>query len=379
MKIGIITQPLQDNYGGLLQAYALQKVLRSMGHEVWTINRKAKETSFYIKYASIINRLIKSIFGEQIRIRVWPKLSEKRIISRNTQKFVTERINLTQAINSEKQFSLLNSYHFGAYIVGSDQVWRPKYSPNIYNYFLDFIADNKKIRRLAYAASFGTDRWEFSDEETQICKLLLKKFDAISVREDSGIQLCKEKLGVDALHVLDPTLLLTKEDFIELLDDDEYKLESNINELVVYVLDKSEKISSLIEGVASKNTMIPYNLMPGKKFSELRNESINECIFKSVEEWIGRIMNASLVITDSYHGCIFSIIFNKQFICLENKERGSARFRSLLKIFGLENRLFSPEEYQEQILNVNINYDHVNEILIKERAKALNFLSTSLQ
>ena len=100
-------------------------------------------------------------------------------------------------------------FHFDAFVVGSDQVWRPRYNAYIPNLFLDFT-EGMSVKRIAYAASFGTDQWEFSAEQTTISSFLAKKFDIVSVREASGIQLCKQNLGVDAIQVLDPSLLLRR-------------------------------------------------------------------------------------------------------------------------------------------------------------------------
>lgn len=108
---------------------------------------------------------------------------------------------------------------YDAVIVGSDQTWRPKYSPNIYDFYLDFISKDKRIKRIAYASSFGVDDWEYSAEETKKCAKLSKLFDGISVREQSGIDLCKDHLGVDSELALDPTLLLNKDDYVTLIGD----------------------------------------------------------------------------------------------------------------------------------------------------------------
>ena len=106
--------------------------------------------------------------------------------------------------------------NYDAYVVGSDQCWRPRYNAFLSSMFLDFVK-GEKTKRIAYAASFGTDQWEFTQEMTSICVPLAQKFDFVSVREDSGLKLCKEHLGVNAVHVLDPTLLLTKEDYTHLI------------------------------------------------------------------------------------------------------------------------------------------------------------------
>ena len=215
MKIGIITHPLECNYGGLLQNYALQQVLRSLGHDAYTIDKVFFQYHRRWSVVLLLKRFIKRIIGREISI------SKKQycFIKKNCTDFVKKNINVTKKFENDKELkSIIKKYKFDAYIVGSDQVWRPAFANNIYNDFLDFCQDKKNIKRLAYSASFGISEWEFSEEQTKECSRLAKLFDAISVREDSGIVLCKEHLDVDAMHVLDPTLLLEKEEYIKLVE-----------------------------------------------------------------------------------------------------------------------------------------------------------------
>src|SRR5690554_3672694 len=218
MKIGILTQPLHNNYGGLLQNFALQKALRGLGHEVYTINIKNRESSKFRKYASILKRSTQRLSGQNVRLRSWPTLKEAEIISHYTGQFVKRNIKTTDVITRKVDATLLNDYKFDAYVVGSDQVWRPKYSPQLPTYFLDFLKHNSDVKKIAYAASFGVDYWEFNESQTAEFKRLIKLFDAVSVREDSGIALCKKHFDVEAVHLLDPTTLLTKDDYITLVE-----------------------------------------------------------------------------------------------------------------------------------------------------------------
>src|SRR5690606_30541311 len=126
---------------------------------------------------------------------------------------------------------------FSAVVVGSDQVWRPRYSPNIYNFFLDFLKNNSTIKKVAYAASFGTEDWEYTEEQTREARELIKHFNAVSVRESSGVLLCDKYLNrKDAVHVLDPTLLLKAEDYNQLIN----KTKKEIG-LFTYVLDETKE------------------------------------------------------------------------------------------------------------------------------------------
>lgn len=158
-KIAILTQPLHDNYGGLLQSYALKEMLSSFGHRVEIINRRKKKPSQIKILASTLKN---KVTGREVRKKKLSK-QQKNIISENTLAFREKYIpDLSELIISSKKMKELNNKGFDAYVVGSDQCWRPRYSPCITNYFLDFAAHQKNIKRIAYAASFGTSEWEFT-------------------------------------------------------------------------------------------------------------------------------------------------------------------------------------------------------------------------
>ena len=249
MKIGILTQPLMNNYGGLLQNYALQTVLKEMGHEVYTLDRDVAKPA-HLKCASIIKYSLHRLSGDKRRIRRWMTAKEKNIISQNTHPFIENYIQKTSKVTTTKELRKLHeTYKFDVYIVGSDQVWRPQYSPCISNYFLDFIPVNDPAKRIAYAASFGVDDWEFTRKETSLAKSLIKKFDSISVREDSAVNLCKQYFLVDAIKTADPTLLLNREAYEQLITHNDIK-QSDGN-LFVYILDKNPQKEYFIQKIAN--------------------------------------------------------------------------------------------------------------------------------
>jgi polysaccharide pyruvyl transferase WcaK-like protein len=377
MKIGILTQPLQNNYGGLLQNYALQTVLTELGHEVLTINVKYKNISLFRKSASILKRSLLKLLRHKILIRSYPTLKESEIISENTQQFVTRNIKTTKIIKQKVTEWLLNEYGFDSYIIGSDQVWRPKYSPQLSTYFLDFLKNNNTVKKLAYAASFGVNDWEFTQKQTQYLEKLIKLFDAVSVREDSAIDLCKKYFNVDASHLLDPTLLLDKEIYKSLVKKQDVKMSPG--NLFTYILDESDKKDAIIKKTAQKYDLSDFSVMPNNQFSDPSKKNIQDCIFPPVEEWIRGFMDAEFVVTDSFHGTIFSIIFNKPFFAIANKNRGLTRFTSLLKLFNLEKRLvFSTDDINFDCFN-EIDWEHINKILFQEKQKSLDFLISHLK
>lgn len=379
LNIGIVTLPFNSNYGGLLQAWALQKVLKNMGHDVLTVNRMTEGMPLKMKILSFGRRIaLRTVFQKQVVVRTWPNQKEQQTIAQHTDRFINENIATTQLLKSENDFQKLNKYGFDAYIVGSDQVWRPKYSPSLKNHFLGFLNGNAAIKRISYAASFGVDNWEYTTAQSANCIALAQQFHFVSVREDSAVNLCRQHLGVNAVQHIDPTMLVAREEYIGLVEND--KISKNEGKLVVYVLDLSAGKKRIIEQVKNKLGLEITSTMPESSFKEAGNKNLQKCIFPPVTNWIRGFMDAEFVITDSFHGTVFAIIFNKPFISIGNKKRGMTRFNSLLKIFGLENRLVEETEMDlGKIINTPIDFDRVNKILKSKKNEALRYLENALQ
>jgi exopolysaccharide biosynthesis predicted pyruvyltransferase EpsI len=380
MKIGVLTQPLHNNYGGLLQAYALKEVLQSLGHEVIIINRQSKKVSTFRKYGSVVKSIL---IGRTIAPNVLLNESFKEEISRETRRFREKYIpNLSQLITDNEDMHNLSNMGFDAYVVGSDQCWRPRYSPNIRNYFLDFAINDNRVKRIAYAASFGVSHWEFTNEDTAACSELLNKFNAISVREDSAIDLIKNKLGRDdAVHVLDPTMLLSKEHYNDLVELEKSSVTpGNLN---VYVLDKTPEKDKLVRQIEAKLQLKAFEVLPLKRLNEQKvtKDNIEDFVYPNPAAWIRGFQDAKFVVTDSFHGTVFSILHNVSFIVIGNSERGLSRFQSLLKLFGLEDRLITDVDTTkiEYFTDKKIDWVRVNKILDQEREKSLEFLKKWLQ
>lgn len=346
MKLGILTQPLHSNYGGLLQAWALQRILTEMGHETWIIRREFPR----MKDIPILSRTISGTYHRLMQILGREKVNiiinecQQQIIRKNTNCFIGLRYtHLTPLLYTDSQLrDFISKANFRGYIVGSDQVWRPSYSPALSNYFLDFAKGYSKIIRVAYAASFGTDDWELNSNETKKALSLAHLFDLITVRESSAVGLVKDHLGCKAYHVLDPTMLLEKKDYEQLVENSTCSLSTSNGGLFCYVLDPTEKVQNVIEECVERTNLKPYDCYAKRRIkSEKDLEFIEECIMPPVEQWIKSFIDAKMVVTDSFHGTAFSIIFNKPFWVVANEKRGVARFTSLLSLFGLENRIIT--------------------------------------
>lgn len=374
-KAAILTQaPVGTNYGSTIQTWALQKVLKKMDIDSTTIDRirENKNSILKRKLSELKNNILNSVTNNLI-------ITEKvfdQIFSKQYQ-FVKKNIQITKRIHTDEQ--LANHFKQEKYdivIVGSDQTWRPAYSPNIYNYFLDFLQEDAAITKIVYATSFGTDQWEFSEDETARCKELVKTFHKVSVREKSGIDLCEKHLGITPEFVLDPTMLLKKEDYLQLIASKNLPKRSG---LFSYILDETDEISKIIDETAQHLrlehfTNQPKNRAKGKKVTQLEDH-----IYPELEGWLQAFNEADFIVTNSFHGTVFSIIFNKPFVSIAHSERGASRFHSLLSLFGLEERLLTDNSKLKEITDKPIDYDAVNLKLEELRTYSLNFLTSNLK
>lgn len=371
MRIGILTLPLHTNYGGILQAYALQTVLERMGHEVHVIEKERQPLSLPIQKMPFCygKRIVKNIIGWKCPIFYEQKYNrEQPIIRQNTDKFIKKYIHIAEY----DDFSDIKESEYDAIVVGSDQVWRPKYfgKNQIENAYLKF-AEGWNIKRIAYAASFGTDEWEYNSKQTSECGRLLRMFDAVSVREDSGVDLCKRYFGVEAQHVLDPTMLLDREDYIKLFEAADTPKSKGT--LLNYILDGTPEKKVIIENITREKGLIPFCVN-----SKVENckAKLNERIQPPLEQWLRGFYDAELVITDSFHACVFSILFQKPFIMMGNINRGLSRFSSLICMLGLEDKLIMDNHMYKVF--TDIDWNKVLSVLITKKNSAITFLSNKL-
>lgn len=331
-KIGVLTLPTLTNYGGILQAYALVYVLKKMGYDAWLINRRWNSDNH-----SILHR-IKKIFYHLFVIRKFDKFCEKYIVPR------------TEEIDSRAKMDAIRQAGFDGYVVGSDQVWRIKNVRGAdYNFFLDFTKEDH-VKRISYAASFGVDYWDDnqnSEKSRAEVKPLLQKFDAISVREDSGVDVCKECFGISATHVLDPTLLVDKMEYIKNFG---LKLRRK-KYLAVYMLDITDEKKKLVENISSELDLPVKYINHSSYIWRWLPSTVSDIVKPGVIKWLQSILEADFVLTDSFHGMAFSIIFEKQFFVIGNKKRGLTRFTSLLDSLELNKRLIN--------INTDIRYDKI--------------------
>ena len=361
MRIAILSLNPRHNYGGILQSYALKKVLEEMGHEVQVICNERKLHVFGFKqivrwpYRALLKLTLKK------DVRIFRELyvnRENSVRFQNTDRFIDKYLN-PKFIRSYKE---IKENEFDVFIVGSDQVWRPKYMGTcILDAYLNF-ARNWNIKRIAYAASFGVNEWEYEEGETKKCAQLLKNFDAVSVREVSGVELCKEHFGVDVIQLCDPTLLLSPEDYISLIPGFQHL---NTGILLVYNLYRDFDFDLLVDRLSKEKGLVPHYIL-------------NREAMAPVEMWIQSFMDADFVLTDSFHGCIFSLIFRKPFLVFGNNKGGISRIESLLSTFGQTQRLvMSANDYNE---GCNApSYKNIDEVMKQLHNSSFQFLKDSLE
>ena len=353
MKIGILTQHFLLNYGGIIQNYALQQVLKKLGHEPLTF----EHDTCYGHLRWILRSLKQILYKRSLKGLPARPVYKGRIGNRNFIRFIIKNINsfpvkdFTPAITSR--------YGIEAYIVGSDQVWRPAFNlgPRLGNMFLDFADD--KVRKLAYAASFGCKEWEYSECQEAECRRLARRFDAVSVRETSAVDMCRKHFGVDATLVLDPTLLLDKSDYTKVCHD----VPVSQRHVFAYSLVVSDKVSDVAKKIAGEMSVPIILKQAGDKVKA----------DDSIEAWLAEFRDADYVVTDSFHGMVFSIIFNKPFSVVMNPSGGNERYISLLSNLGLMDRIVG-----DVAVTDDIDWTEVERRLDGLRKCSIDFLTHSL-
>lgn len=317
MKIGIITQSLQGNYGGIIQNWALQQALIKLGYDPITFDVFPQVASFEKYIKKNINSLLATVFkGRKYRYHHFYKHRIKLF-----QPFVDNNIKTTTPSRAYTE-EMIQQYGIDALLVGSDQVWRPKYNEGCLEDMFFRFAKDINCPKLSYAASFGTDIWEFDELQTKKCKELISKFNLVSVREPNGITLCKEKLGVDAIQVLDPTLLLEKQDYLNLIEKTPRLCEKPF--LAAYFLDLNKNLKEKIIQKANERHLEAMIL------------SADTTASLTMEQWLSIFRDADYIFTDSFHGSVFSFIFGKKFEYVTNETRGASRFKVIEDLLATE-------------------------------------------
>lgn len=356
MKVGIITIIDNNNYGNRLQCYAVQKILKKLGIKAETIyygsGLNIKQKNYLVVVKKFVRAYYKELKENFNNLLHFKRAKNFRFFNKNI-KMVNKRTLLYRK-NSHKEYDY--------FLVGSDQIWNPNFGRFGDVEFLTFVP---KEKRIAYVPSFGVSTIEEKKEE--FCRKPLKEFKAISVREESGKEIIEKLTSRKDIEVLiDPTMVLTSEEW-KSLERKPKCLKIN-NFILCYFLGQvSENKVKYIENEAKRNKCAIINL----------NNKNNEFYNVGPAEFIYLIRNAKVVFTDSFHACVFSILFKKDFIVFDRESKGKSmysRIDTLLEKFNLKDR-----KYNEKEILQPIDYSFIDNIIEEEREKTYKFLNKALK
>lgn len=356
MKIGLLNLPFDNNYGGNLQRFALIKVLKANGYDVKHINLRSKYALpwYKVPYSYSKRFLLKCIKDRQIFILQEREKNKSKIKDEsNAVSFYQKYIPHTDVTYSIKGIqAIVNRYRFDVVIVGSDQVWRKSMTASIgyENFFLKFVGDD--ILKIAYSVSLGSSHCDYTCKEIRKIKKLYSRFAAVSVREKSALDIFSNNgwTSPKAEWTLDPTLLLSKADYNNLIKDANTENVTR-EKIFCYVLDINDKI---------KRELCSYDL-------DYIINDLNSSDKVSIEQWLNNIKQSKIVVTDSYHGVVFSIIFNKPFRFMGNVRRGNDRIESLFLMLGIDGNN-----------TLDCDWNKINERIAELKKKSLSFLLSEL-
>ena len=348
MDIKLLTIWREKNYGAELQAYATIKILQNLGHKVEMIDISLSDCRKGNLNQKIYNLISGFTPGHRKFIRFWNKY-----------------IPATKRYRTEDELKK-NPPRADIYVVGSDQVWNPDLTRELsLLYFLNF--GDKNTKRISFASSFGTVTWNYLDLIPKI-KSLLKGFNYVTCREKSGVEILKSTFDIAAKNVMDPTLVLG--DYSNLVHDIKEK-----STLVYYPLGEDAELQHFSCKLANELNLIPIN-------NSERNYILKRIEWNRVgiEEWVKNIAECQLVVTRSFHGLVFSLLFHKRFAIVASPNGRNTRITGLLSLLGLTNHYFKDFEtlYDSKIWKQDIDYSTVDEKLKILRKQSIDELKKGL-
>ena len=362
MKIGITTFQWSDNYGAVLQAHALQSVLETMGHSVEIVDYQPRNLG------SMVRRWVAKT--PRCCARKWELRYKEHLFESFRRKYLKRTPETFCSVDDLERIK----DRFDVLITGSDQVWNPDWLAQIEGlsdlFFLSFAGS--QTRRISYAASIGHSEKATMEEAWQkILSAKLKQMDAISVREASGVKLVSELCGrTDAVHVVDPTLLLDRAYYETIAG----KAKRKSGMLLSYMLHGLERDAD----AACRQIAESQNLHIVK--CDVHKTSLHRGYrLPSPSGWLREIRDASFVVTNSFHGTVFCLIFHVPFIALLiGGKIGSmnSRIVDLLSAVGLTNRILSVGDYvSEKTFNGKIDWGYVDEQTVSMRSESIKFFN----
>jgi hypothetical protein len=375
-NVGIVTFHESENYGTVLQAFALQESIKALGYNSEIINYQ-RDSELIVKKVNFIERVIRGIVAYKgFKVVYLPRI--KKYSRNKTDKFhVFRKQRLNYSLDNYKNYDDFKKTkdYYCCYVCGSDMIWSSDRSKDVSVYFLNFAIEDKRI---SYAPSFGSNK--ISEENEQIYTEYLKKMRFISCREKSGVDLIKKLTNRDAKLVIDPTLLVSKKKWIEIFSIDSYK--SQAPYVLCYLFEGMTKdLKSNVEFIKQKlNLEVRFIPMSANDFIA---DSKSSSRGVGPVEFVQLFKNAEFVLTNSYHGLIFSLIFNIPFYVIKRNKKGhwaqfEDRLESLLVKLNFSDRLIeSTKTLKENELSMD--FKDANDLLEDMRQYSLNYLETSIK
>ena len=386
-KIGIITLQGEDNFGNVLQNYAVQTVVESYGYQVCTLDNKTDQGFFItmereypfvkkLKIKYILNYMKEKLNFQNVNdlnpilffSNYKKSMLAKQLENVRHEKFSECKIKYNHYTNKSinaKWFYKSNYDEYFALITGSDQVWNPYYASVSSVNFLRFVPEHKRI---AFAVSFGVDH--IPDKRKEIFKKWISEIPSVSVREDSGAEIIKKLTGNNAKILLDPTFAISKQKWLEYAKKPLFNIRKSSYVLLYFLGNKTMEYTRWIKKYAKRFNM---------KIVSIHDMHAPEYYTVNPTEFVWLIANAAIVFTDSFHGIALSINLNIPFITFERSEIGqsmSTRIESLLNSFELQSRKFVC--VQKNMVPEEINFECINAKIEIERKKIYDFMKESL-
>ena len=360
MKVGIFTFPNSQSFGAALQMYALYRAIQKLGYDVEIIN-----------YQNQYMKSCKHVIGDSLSKRA-RLFASNMIHMRQRKAFLKfENANMckypSRVVNdSKKLYDIANRY--GAVVCGSDQVWNPDITGSDISYFLSFCGENTK--RIAYAPSFGVE--EVPDNFGNLISAELSKFSALSVREKAGSDLAKRLVGQELTIVSDPTFLLSYDEWTSIELPHRF---SNQDYILYYTIKSSESLWRQCKEL-SKKTGLKIIRVGGNAIKRIKNKGsmIDYACDLSPIEWLSLVHNARYIVTNSFHGTAFSIIYNKDFY-VEFSSHTNSRLKQIVELAGLDARVLKDSV---EIIPSNIDFVKVEENMRSIKKTSAEYLKNAL-
>lgn len=355
MKIGVITFTYGQNYGNKLQNYALVKFINNRyTDEVYTLQNFDKTTkgNFIVRLKKHIKKIIR--FNNE-------KIKKSRKLK--FEEFNKKYLKYYDIILNKSNYNKFND--FDILICGSDQIWNPFYNKDMITYTGAFA---KNVKKISYAASIGIN--QIPEELVEAYKKNISAMDYIGIREEEGAKLLRKYIDKEISVQVDPTMLLTVNDWDEIASKPDKKNEEDYI-LTYFIKEKDQKTQEKIEEFSKKSKIKVINL---NDINEKNWYDLDPC------EFLWMIKNAKFVFSDSFHATVFSLIYHKPFHCFEriNKEENNkqeSRLNTLLKYFNLTERIGEFKSKNEE----DIDWDKVDEVMENIKQKSINYLDNAIK